>query len=276
MHHFLQPFSESLVLSLVYWPFMCILLTVPLIVARLVVQRRATWGYVIFSYALVLYLLGLGLFTLYPMPDNSASFCAKQSLSPQLIPFHWIVDAMRLGKHITAALQVIANICFFMPLGAFVALYFRKHIRFAIVAGLGLSFLIEIAQLTGFFHIYPCSYRLFDVDDLAMNTLGAALGYTMTFRLKKYLKSQPLNAEPVKNNLANHFLAGCIDAVAIMLIASVSAMILRVYAPAIYQISPQAILILWWIAWEWIVPKICHGWTFGRYLVGVEKRKKRR
>ena len=276
MHHFLQPFSESLVLSLVYWPFMCILLTVPLIVARLVVQRRATWGYVIFSYALVLYLLGLGLFTLYPMPDNSASFCAKQSLSPQLIPFHWIVDAMRLGKHITAALQVIANICFFMPLGAFVALYFRKHIRFAIVAGLGLSFLIEIAQLTGFFHFYPCSYRLFDVDDLAMNTLGAALGYTMTFRLKKYLKSQPLNAEPVKNNLANHFLAGCIDAVAIMLIASVSAMILRVYAPAIYQISPQAIVMLWWITWEWIIPKICHGWTFGRYLVGVEKRKKRR
>lgn len=104
--------------------------------------------------------------------------------------------------------------------------------------------------------------------------LGTILGYAMTFRLKKYLKSQPLDAEPVKNNLANHFLAGCIDAVAIMLIASVSAMILRVYAPAIYQISLQAIVILWWITWEWIVPKICRGWTFGRYLVGVEKRKK--
>ena len=163
-----------------------------------------------------------------------------------------------------------------MPLGAFVALYFRKHVRFAIVAGLGLSFLIEIAQLTGLFHIYPCSYRLFDVDDLAMNTLGAALGYAMTFRLKEYLKSQPLDAKPVKNNLANHFLAGCIDAVAIIFMASVSAMILRVHAPAIYQTSPQAIVILWWIMWEWIVPKICRGWTFGRYLVGVEKRKKRR
>ena len=276
MRHFLQPFSESFALSLVYWPFMCILLTIPFIIARLIARRRATWGYVIFSYTFILYLLGLGLFTLYPMPDNPASFCAKQSLSPQFIPLHWIVDVAQPSKHITAALQIIANICFFMPLGAFVALYFRKHIRFAIAAGLGLSFLIEITQLTGLFHIYPCSYRLFDVDDLAMNTLGTILGYAMTFRLKKYLKSQPLNAEPVKNNLANHFLAGCIDAVAIMLIASMSAMILRVYAPAIYQISPQAILILWWIAWEWIVPKICHGWTFGRYLVGVEKRKKRR
>lgn len=208
-------------MSLVYWPFMCILLTIPFIIARLIARRRATWGYVIFSYTFILYLLGLGLFTLYPMPDNPASFCAKQSLSPQLIPLHWIVDVAQPSKHITAALQIIANICFFMP-------------------------------------------------------LGATLGYAMTFRLKKYLKSQPLDAEPVKNNLANHFLAGCIDAVAIMLIASMSAMILRAYAPAIYQISPQAILILWWIAWEWIVPKICHGWTFGRYLVGVEKRKKRR
>ena len=130
------------------------------------------------------------------------------------------LDVAQPSKHITAALQIIANICFFIPLGAFVA---RLH------------------------HDIPS---------------------------QEISKSQPLNAEPVKNNLANHFLAGCIDAVAIMLIASVSAMILRVYAPAIYQISPQAILILWWIAWEWIVPKICHGWTFGRYLVGVEKRKK--
>ena len=221
MHHFLQPFSESFALSLVYWPFMCILLTIPFIIARLIARRRATWGYVIFSYAFVLYLLGLGLFTLYPMPDNPASFCAKQSLSPQLIPLHWIVDVAQPSKHITAALQLIANICFFMP-------------------------------------------------------LGTILGYAMTFRLKKYLKSQPLDAKPVKNNLANHFLAGCIDAVAIIFMASVSAMILRVHAPAIYQTSPQAIVILWWIMWEWIVPKICRGWTFGRYLVGVEKRKKRR
>lgn len=60
MRHFLQPFSESFALSLVYWPFMCILLTIPFIIARLIARRRATWGYVIFSYTFVLYLLGLG------------------------------------------------------------------------------------------------------------------------------------------------------------------------------------------------------------------------
>ena len=39
-----------------------------------------------------------------------------------------------------------------------------------------LSLMIELAQLTGLFFTYPGSYRLFDVDDIMMNTLGGFLG----------------------------------------------------------------------------------------------------
>ena len=39
-----------------------------------------------------------------------------------------------------------------------------------------LSLTIELAQLTGLFFTYPGSYRLFDVDDLIMNTIGGFLG----------------------------------------------------------------------------------------------------
>ena len=39
-----------------------------------------------------------------------------------------------------------------------------------------LSLAIELAQLTGLFFIYPGSYRLFDVDDLMLNTLGGFAG----------------------------------------------------------------------------------------------------
>jgi hypothetical protein len=41
---------------------------------------------------------------------------------------------------------------------------------------LGVSLLIEFTQLTGDWFLYPCAYRLFDVDDLAANTSGALLG----------------------------------------------------------------------------------------------------
>ena len=38
----------------------------------------------------------------------------------------------------------------------------------------------EVTQLTGIFFIYPKAYRLFDVDDLLINTLGGILGFICT------------------------------------------------------------------------------------------------
>ncbi|OFE15721.1 hypothetical protein BA895_21635 [Humibacillus sp. DSM 29435] len=39
------------------------------------------------------------------------------------------------------------------------------------------SLLIETTQGTGIFGLYPCPYRLADVDDLLTNTLGAVIGW---------------------------------------------------------------------------------------------------
>lgn len=48
-----------------------------------------------------------------------------------------------------------------------------------LLAGAAVSLLTETAQLTGIFGLYPCSYRLFDVDDLLLNTGGAGLGFAL-------------------------------------------------------------------------------------------------
>ena len=45
------------------------------------------------------------------------------------------------------------------------------------------SLLIEAAQLTGLFGIYPYAYRCCDVDDVITNTLGAALGWACAWLL---------------------------------------------------------------------------------------------
>lgn len=68
-------------------------------------------------YAMVLYLLALVLFTLYPAPDNSASFCAYHKLQPQLIPLGSISDIPTEG--LRAILQVAMNMVFFVPMGVF-------------------------------------------------------------------------------------------------------------------------------------------------------------
>ena len=98
------------------------------------------------TYGFVLYGLVLVSFTLYPMPDNPAKFCADYNLSPQLIPFASIMEISSEG--LRAALQVGMNLLFFVPLGIFGKLLFRWKIWKVVLAGFVTSLLIETAQLT--------------------------------------------------------------------------------------------------------------------------------
>ncbi|MEX1308218.1 MAG: VanZ family protein [Eubacteriales bacterium] len=71
-----------------------------------------------------------------------------------------------------------ANIIMFIPLGIFLPLLFRKLDRLAKVTLVGFVFslAIELSQLVVMMLFYA-SQRVFDIDDLIANTLGAAIGY---------------------------------------------------------------------------------------------------
>lgn len=43
--------------------------------------------------------------------------------------------------------------------------------------GFALSLFFEITQLTGIYGIYNCAYRIFDVDDLILNSTGSLFGF---------------------------------------------------------------------------------------------------
>ena len=64
----------------------------------------------------------------------------------------------------------------FVPLGVLVRVITHRGAVVATALGFAVSLLIEVTQLTGVWGVYPCAYRLFDVDDLLANTLGALLG----------------------------------------------------------------------------------------------------
>ena len=57
---------------------------------------------------------------------------------------------------------------------------------------LAFSAFIELGQLTGLFFVFRGSYRLCDVDDLMLNTLGGLLGGELVHALEAYLP--PLDA----------------------------------------------------------------------------------
>ena len=76
----------------------------------------------------------------------------------------------------SALQQAVFNVALFVPLGAFVRYLRGTRVVAATAFGLAVSLLVELTQLTGDWFAYPCAYRVFDVDDLITNTLGALLG----------------------------------------------------------------------------------------------------
>ena len=80
-----------------------------------------------------------------------------------------------------AFLQVVLNVLLFLPFGVFVRLITHRGVVVATALGFAVSLLIEVTQLTGVWGVYPCAYRLFDVDDLLTNTLGAFLGALVSY-----------------------------------------------------------------------------------------------
>lgn len=79
------------------------------------------------------------------------------------IPFQDISSANIVG--------MVLNVLMFVPFGAFLPIYFAKFRKVSAtsLAGLLMSFTIELLQLF--------TFRVTDIDDLIMNTLGTLLGY---------------------------------------------------------------------------------------------------
>ena len=133
-----------------------------------------------------IYFVALWSYTLIPLPENNHFRC----VAPQLYPLSFIAD---IGAdpntllHNRALLQAAFNVVFFVPLGVFLRVLARWSVVATTVAGLVFSLAIESTQGTGVWWLYPCAYRVFDVDDLLLNTVGAALGALVAIPLVRRL-----------------------------------------------------------------------------------------
>ncbi len=77
----------------------------------------------------------------------------------------------------SAFLQVAFNVLLTVPFGIYLRYYFRRNFLQTICISFFLSLFFELTQVTGLYGIYNCAYRLFDIDDLFLNTLGGVIGF---------------------------------------------------------------------------------------------------
>lgn len=154
----------------------------------------------------ILYLAGLLIFTLLPLPSDPVAACAAiihwDNFTP-LGSFVAVADQFREGESLRGtlyALSILLNIALFVPLGALAETTWRiRRMRRApegapadgsrlarsiphrrvlawVAIGCVVSCLIELTQYTGLFGVVPCTYRVVDIDDVIMNTLGTYAG----------------------------------------------------------------------------------------------------
>lgn len=196
-------------------------------------RRRGELGFwfTVLAFGALVYAIALVAYTTLPIPPVDSAWCAQHAAHPQLRPFQFIDD---IRKHHTslarnpALLQVLFNIALFVPLGAFVARWRGPLV--AILAGFGTSLLIEVTQGTGNWFLFPCAYRLFDVDDLMANTLGAAFGVLLAPLVRRLDRTELPADAPRPVTTGRRLVGMLVDLVAVWLLGSVLMVISEIVA----------------------------------------------
>lgn len=93
---------------------------------------------------------------------------------PQLVPLRTTLEALRAGLW-PLVYHAAGNMIWFMPLGW---MLHRRGLKTALITGMAVSAGIELSQ-------YLLTTGAADIDDLILNTLGAAAGYLLCRAMRR-------------------------------------------------------------------------------------------
>ncbi|MGW7352021.1 VanZ family protein [Streptomyces sp. NPDC054784] len=183
----------------ILFPVLALLTFVP---TAVVLYRRhgiMTRWRVLAVYGGAYYALSAFCMTVVPLPSRAVDVCAKYPTfaDPQWTPGTAFADiwkesghSVTLGAlvlHNSAVWQTVFNLFLLLPLGVLARVHFRRGLPATVAAGAACSLFFELTQYTGLWGLYACPYRLFAMDDLLVNTAGAAVGWALAAPLARAL-----------------------------------------------------------------------------------------
>lgn len=174
-----------------------VVLFVPFVAISYRRRGRLGLGRTLLWLSALIYFWAIWTYTLLPLPDPDAIRCVGAIVDPMSVVRDVQTALAASGNPLRhpALLQLVFNVLLFLPLGVFVRVLAGRGVVVALLAGLGLSLLVEMTQLTGVWGLYPCAYRFFDVGDLLTNTLGAVLGCALAFVVPRSLRGSQVSAD---------------------------------------------------------------------------------
>jgi glycopeptide antibiotics resistance protein len=190
----MQAYLFPITTSFLTFPFIAVLFTLPFVVYQYRKHGYINKFRVLILYSFLLFLITAYYLVILPLPSTRdiLSIQSPRTRHTQLMLFNFIRDIIAnstvvISKPSTyinlfkerAFLQVAFNGILLLPLGVYLRYYFKKDLKTTILITFLVSLFFEITQLTGLYGIYNAPYRLFDVDDLFLNTLGGVIGYAL-------------------------------------------------------------------------------------------------
>lgn len=260
--------------------------------AALAVVPYALWQYrkygsisklkllVVFSFCF--YLLCAYFLIILPLPDRNV---VAHLTTPRynLVPFTaaryffktTVLNITQPATYLAALrqpgfIQPFFNLVLTIPFGLFLRYIWGVSLKKAVLASFCLSLFFELTQLSGLYFIYPRPYRLFDVDDLILNTSGGTLGYLIEpLFVKLFPTIEQLNQEAEKErNIASFWrrlLALVIDLFIFNLIFQILGAVIKPLATQNYSIYLIGVFIYFVL-----VPMLAQGSTLGKKLVKIK------
>ena len=277
----MEVYLESIKTAFLIFPFLAFLITLPYLLVQYHKYGSVPLIRSSIVYTFILYLLTAYFLVILPLPSKE-EVIAMPTKVPQLIPFSFLGDFVTYFKEANSILTFLKtpivyttlfNIAITIPFGIYLRYYFKKKLSTTIIYTFLLSLYFEITQLTGLYGLYPKAYRLFDVDDLIINTLGGVLGYLITPLVTIFLPARDeidrLSYKRGKTvSIYRRFLAFLID---IFIFATIIFTVLTFLNFNNFLLPLVIIIILYYI----ILPTLT-SYTLGKYIVKIKLDSKNR
>ena len=178
----------SIKTAIVVFPLIALLFSIPFVLHQYHKYGSINPFRVLIVYSFILYLITIYFLVILPLPNKEEVIYKPNMI--KLIPFGFINDFIRESSFVindpTTYLKAIKESCFYtvifnifmtIPFGMYLRYYFKCNFKKTLFISFILSLFFELTQVSGLYGLYPYPYRVFDVDDLIMNTLGGIIGY---------------------------------------------------------------------------------------------------
>lgn len=272
-------FTYSIQMAFLLFPLVALFFTIPYIIFQYHKYGSVNSYRSIIIYSFLLYLISAYFLVILPLPDFNT---VSKMTSPKynLIPFQFISDifnstSFQFSDFATyfptlknpVVYEALFNVILTLPFGIYLHYYYECSFKKTIFYSFCFSLFFELTQLTGLYFIYPRGYRVFDVDDLILNTLGGVIGFFIGHLFLKFLPSrEEIDAKSIKKgatvSFLKRFFCNLFDfsIVSLFLISSLFLMKnFNLYSHVLFLVYILIILLLYYV----LIPSILPGQTIG-------------